>query len=236
MPDQLDIEARLSQLPAETRDTLPFRPIPVASYEAKMLYDAASPHVDLFTRLPDFDRVLFDAMPQINQRMIESDRSYKAARDEKTASSLRPVREEAESFRSNFVSAGRYLLRKDDGAQRRIDRIVEGDGIADLVADLEEIAAFAADYADKLALDSKLPKDVPAQARSFADRLAKVQDTTAANEALARRNQLYWLLDEAVREVRAAARYVFRDDPKKLAPMLSQYGVRKPRKQTEKLL
>jgi len=126
--------------------------------------------------------------------------------------------------------AGRYLLRKNAAALLEINEIADGSGIEDLVADLKRAAFIAETFGEKLAVDSKLPKDIPSYARSMAERLSKAVDHSAANEALAERNAAYFIVDEAAGEIREAARFLFRDDPKSLAPFVSHYWTRMKRR------
>ena len=127
------------------------------------------------------------------------------------------------------MNAGRYLLRKDPKAQARLDQIAEGEGLADLIQDLKDLADFAVANAKVLAAAPRLPKDAVAQARTLAASLTDGVDSAGANDAQARRNQVYAVLASAVDEVRAGARFLFHDEPKLLAPMLSHYSADRKR-------
>nr|MCU0687893.1 hypothetical protein [Polyangiaceae bacterium] len=94
--------------------------------------------------------------------------------------------------------------------------------------DLDDLAEFLEANAATFALDRRLPKKAPERARKLAGELRQIElDDGGAMRA---RNLAASALDFVVGEVRAAARYLFADEPRTLAPFLSRYeALRKSR-------
>ncbi|MGI5860990.1 MAG: hypothetical protein ACOX6T_02915 [Myxococcales bacterium] len=223
-----DLQEALKRSPAEFRFKAPDKPIVVALVEARTLFDKTASRRDALAQLPDFQLDNYDAIPILCEALYEQEHKWQAMRNRSVAG---PARAEAESFRSYFLSAAEYLLRKDKDAVAALGRIKEGDGVDDLVIDLHDIGALASkpEYAAKLALDSKLPQDIPGHAKALADKMIKAKDNSESLEAIAMRNQLFWLLDEVVEEVRAGARFLLRDEPRLLVEISSRYEARRKR-------
>ena len=128
-----------------------------------------------------------------------------------------------------MMAGGCYLLRTDDAAQAKLDLIAEGTGIADLIDDLGKLAGLVEAH-QKVFAAAKFPKDSPKQARALAQQLLDGPGDAHAIDLQGRRNQMVILLEQQVEELRSAARYLYQDDPKKLALYLSQYGANKMRR------
>ncbi|HEY8076838.1 MAG TPA: hypothetical protein VIF62_22080, partial [Labilithrix sp.] len=108
--------------------------------------------------------------------------------------------------------------------QKRVDAIQEGRGIADLVDDLLKLADLVEENASRLR-KADLPKDASNRARSLAESIGQSAAARpversggqAGADLLALRNRAFWYLREAMDAVRDAGRYVFRNEPKKVA-------------------
>jgi hypothetical protein len=228
-----DLSVRLAAMSPETKIKAPIIPVKVRLYEGKLVFEIVSKKRAELANLADYDIEAFDALPLVAEALEAQERAWEVMRGTKA---FTPTRRAAEDFRSYFLATARFLFRKDETVLAELDRIAQGSGKEDLVADLNDIAALAEkpEYAAKLALDKKLPQDVPAHARELASNLVKGKDNTESLEARARRNQLYWLLTEIVAEARAGGRFLFRDDPQALTMLASNYDADRKRRARQK--
>jgi hypothetical protein len=219
-----DLDAALTALPASAADAAAPVSARIAALEAQQLFAAARPIREQFARLPDFELMHLDSLPQLVAALHIAEQRLETARAERLSGSLRQARKEAERLRSQLLASARYLTRRNEDAQLELDRISGGDSIEDLVRDLEDLAFFANRYSTEWQADVRLPSNALARARVLAGALSSGADPQPAHEAELRRNQIFALLEIACREVRAAARYILQDDPRRLAPFLSQYA------------
>jgi hypothetical protein len=140
---------------------------------------------------------------------------WAVSRDRKKSGAQQSREVRADKLRSDLVAAGRWSLRADRVAQGALDAIVEGDGVADLIQDLSDLAALFSQK--RAAFDSDTTLDLPArveEARSLAAELAAStsHERLDADQAQAAdlRNRAYTQLDQHVTALREAGRYAFR--------------------------
>ena len=157
----------------------------------------------------------------------DAETDWQRKRIAKQQKSLVALRKEAENARRQIMAAGRYRLRKNAAAQAELDRIAEGEGLPDLIQDLLDLGDFIGSNMDVMTRDKNITEATPGQLRATAQALNEGEDDSEpALSALEHRNQVFVALDEALREVRAAAGYLYADDPKRLQPYRSQYEAR----------
>ncbi|MCU0680973.1 MAG: hypothetical protein MUF34_01695 [Polyangiaceae bacterium] len=150
----------------------------------------------------------------------EAERDWVAARESESPRALTRLRQEAEGLVRDVAAALRYFLEHDATVQRRVGAIREGAGDADRIDDLKRCAELLELHADALKR-ADLPKKAPRRCRELADELAAASAERDAGRggvlaAQELRNRAYWHLRELMDEVRAAGRYVFRHEPKRL--------------------
>lgn len=162
--------------------------------------------------------------------------------DERTRRANRSVaaaREVAERRKSVSFRALRYFLRADGEVQARLDEIAEGSGDADLVDDCRRLSHLVEAHA--LALKKAKLGVRPAEGlRAAADGLAGATSDdfaeTSADDSLGLRNRAFWSLRQTLDEVRAAGRYVFADDPRRLTKYRSTLTLARARHRTKKVV
>lgn len=231
---KFDLDAIIRGLPPETAEQQPGIPVSTAKLEAQRLWKAAIKQRPLFAKLPDFDVSDLDTIPQRVAALESAQEAWLEARLEKHANSQAGTRSDAEKLRSALSAAARYLFRKNAKMQAVLDDIAHGDGLADLVDDLKRLADIAIKNRKLFDAAPKLPKGAAALALKLAASLEAGVDGSDADASLARRNQVYAVLELAVNEVREGARFLFHDEPRTLAPMMSHYQATLKRAQRNK--
>ncbi|WP_437593044.1 hypothetical protein [Sorangium sp. So ce1000] len=175
----------------------------------KELYKKSRLSKDVAASLPD-RRALLEA----------AESAWTASRTLPLSSDLRAQRKDAEALKRDAIAALRYFLAGNEDVERRVDGIVLGTGISDLVSDLNQLAELLEQHGAELAR-ADLPKNAPKRARELAEALGSGSAERAVdpegNAVMALRNRAFWWLREAVDEIRAAGRYVYRDERKVLA-------------------
>ncbi|HEU4410458.1 MAG TPA: hypothetical protein VFS43_34705 [Polyangiaceae bacterium] len=151
----------------------------------------------------------------------EAEQARLAAREAQAPREVSRLRKESEGLVRDVTAAVRYFLEHDERAQRRVEAIREGASDADRIDDLKRCADLLERHAEALK-KADLPRGAPAICRGLASELEgaateRSADAGDAARAQALRNRAYWHLREMMDEIRAAGRYVFRHEPKRLA-------------------
>ena len=231
---RFDLSVALGEVPAEAAKQAPSMPVRVALLEASRLWAAASKVRAKFVALAEFPAEAFDAIPHLNTALEDAEKEWQRLRQAMKLKSLVVVRKEAEAQRRIVMVAGRYLLRKSSVAQLELDRIQEGEGLADLIQDLDDLADLVGSNMDVMTRDKRITEATPGQLRAMAQTLKDGEDSEAALKAQEHRNTVFAALYAALREVRAAAGYLYADDPKRLLAYRSQYEANLRRLQRKK--
>jgi len=166
------------------------------------------------------DAGLLGELPSRAAALDEAELQWASVRKLQLPSARKQLRTEAEALRADAIAALRHFVASDAALQAKVDRIVEGTGLADLIDDLKKLRPLVDAQQGALARSG-----LPARAGD------KLQDLTAALEAateqqsterassdearaaLGLRNRAYWRLREAMDEIRECARYAFRSEP-----------------------
>src|SRR5262249_7169849 len=121
----------------------------------------------------------------------------------------------------------RFLLRKNARAMRELDALPRRRDRARLLSSVGDLAQLAARHPE---LARHLGEAPLARARELVAQFrAGFDDGSAAAAALGHRDRAYWALQAAVVELRAAGRYLFRDDRAARAEFGSPYTAKKVR-------
>lgn len=126
------------------------------------------------------------------------------------------IYERADQLVSDTLAAGDLALRDDAEGKKRLEAIRQGTGLADRVADLTDLSVLVTDEREKFAA---IHMPVDARAAELAD-VAKTLQKLLAEEDAAKtngtgkemRDRFYTLVLEPLDELRAFARYAFRND------------------------
>lgn len=152
----------------------------------------------------------------------------------------RKLLEEAERLDAKLVAGGRWALRRDPAAQAELDRIAEGSGLHDTIADLRDLQEFWKEHAEHLA-HTLIGKADLTRANLLVEKLGPAAEKEAANidaaRALALRNRTFWAAHELARDIREGGRYAYASDPKLAAKFTSRYrttAVRRTRNKHKK--
>jgi len=145
---------------------------------------------------------------------------------------------EGEAVRSDILAAGDLALRKSQEGQERLSRIREGEGLPDLAMDLGECAVLLTDARSLFEAISYPVDDKAQDAARLRDAISAGLAAEDAGKTLSQakddRDRVYTLARESISELRAFARFAFRDDrtPARRNLFASDWVRRKNRKAT----
>jgi hypothetical protein len=145
----------------------------------------------------------------------------------------------AVDLRDETLADLRWWLRHDPAAQAHLDGIAEGEGLADALHDLDELALLVDEHAPSWPTAAKVNPTARAQALRQAAEAAREgaatwkADPTSDALKLSRDKAFAWA-EAAVREVRAAGRYAFRKQPGTLVDYRDGYAIAKAHKQRKR--
>jgi len=183
-----------------------------------------------FVKLPTFDTGLADASLSLLPHTKSAETAWASVRFVKLRGEGRALtRQDAETYRSLVIRTARFLYRRDEKKLAEIDRIAEGEGLADLIRDLEELIELLCPDAGLFAGVERVG-DVVERCTAFATALKAKSDNTSAAALHQARNRAVVALDQSLAEIRATARFLYEDDPAALAPYLVTHTQSRSRK------
>jgi hypothetical protein len=227
MPFEFNVAA--SQHP-ELKTKQPWGNPEILFVDSGRLYTYASARRVDVAKVARFDIDYLDRIPSLRAELRASHEGSLEAKDEKAKKSLKAEREKSDLLLGALLTGARYVFRNDEDAMKQIDRIGSTGALYDRVADLHRAADFCEAHPELLTADPRIPTDFVAQTREVAEKLVSVPDYSASREMLDRRNLAFWLLDEAVNEVRAAVRFGFPNDPSFIEKACTPYVPPRKRK------
>jgi len=174
------------------------------------------------------------------ERMIGATRAtqslWTVSRDRSKSDAQREREERGATLRSDLLAACRFNLRDDRTALATLGAISQGDGVADLVQDLSDLATLieqrrAAFERDKTFDPSKRAEEARSLSSEIAAGISGERSTSDQTAALELRDRAYTRLDDLVSTVREAGRYAFRSDAKLRGRFVSAF-LRRRRKRS----
>jgi hypothetical protein len=222
-----DLESRLLAIPS--RDVLaPGIPVERLVAEGVELATVAWRDLAKLTSA-GLDRSIVVDLGLRSQALSEAQAELVAARSRGRTSEEEDLIAESTELRSEVLAAGRLALRRDPIAQSRLDDIMEGEGLDDLLQDLQDLAGLLRTYSRDFARVGLKPAELASWSETLRLRLGKHlaerragDATTAAAKDL--RDRAATLLAEAVAVTRLTGAYVFRKDPRRLLHYRSGYN------------
>ena len=189
------------------------------------------------TEKPDVRRALLSAGLKMGEELLTEDNllpmltsrlgaaryaqaSWDAVRSTRKPEEVRAQEDAAYDLRGDLVAASRWNLRHDRIAQGTLNAIQEGDGIADLITDLDALAVLILNNQAAFTHDAHFDAQASAvHAQEVAQALRAVEAERSGEgreDALQLRDRAWTHLEVLMAELRAAGRYVFRKDPDRL--------------------
>jgi hypothetical protein len=130
-------------------------------------------------------------------------------------------------FRDELIHSFFHAYRHDEGLIRRVRSIAAGNGHADMIQDLSNLAGLGKAHLEpllKIRIDPALLDKATSMSDELADMLASAQvEREGSNGSIKIRDQAYTHLKEAIDEIRASGQYVFWRDEERYEGYISQY-------------
>jgi hypothetical protein len=192
-------------------------------------------HRARFLALPGFDAASCDALPALTSELAGAEKAWRLCRQAKTETDRTSLRKEAEALRAAVLAGGRFLFRRPADAAHlaKVNYIAEGDDLPDLIQDMTDCAELVDAHPELgplLASALKGTANVAARARELHDQLLTRSEPVDADAKKRARDQAAKALVLVLAELRAAAQFVFRDEPTNLRDFRHPTTVAKSRK------
>lgn len=141
---------------------------------------------------------------------------------------------EAFELRDDLLRSFRFAFRKNENLLGIVSQIAEGAGNDDMIQDLNDLSVLGMDHLDLLAgigFDAQKLEAVASTSAEMGNILAAANGARQGNnEAKDLRDRAYTHLKELVDDIRAAGKYVFWKNPKRMKGYTSGYLRRKNKK------
>lgn len=230
MTDISYYDAELPAIQAIVTDAIkkPTMPIQVAVQEAENLYSWAQDDKAALTAA-GLDWSLVESLLSRAGALREAEsRWYKERFQLDDAQQQWDQRSpEAYALRDKLLRDMRFAFRRDEALLKRVAGIAEGNGNADMLQDLSDLASLGRDYTDALA---KIGVDAAEldRAVALADEMSHVlaeatRDRKLSGSARVIRDQAYTHLKQAVDEIRDTGQYAFWNDGVRRDGYISTY-------------
>lgn len=214
----------------------PNLPIVVALQEAHDLHTAIHKD-DTWARLlaVGVAPAMLEGLPVAVTATRQAQSEWTVIRDRGKAQAQRDREAAGVALRADLMAACRWNLRGDAPAQAVLDAIAQGEGVADLVQDLLDLAMLIGRH--EAAFDGDDTFDAAAQAEASRSTAAEIsaglsEARTPGDHQSAKllRDRAYTHLDGLMTELREAGRYAFRKEPQRAAAFTSEHLRRERRR------
>lgn len=212
-------DAEVTELDKLTNPNRPDVPVKTLLQEARLLAGTATKDEAALVAGTDLADQPVAELVRRTSLMERAEDAWDADRARRASVDVVAVRAQGEAAKSAAFAALRYFLRGDAEVQARLDEIALGTGDADLIDDLRRLGNLVQDQAaslKKAKLAATAADDLRALAQQLADAVVGKQSDTTATRSGDLRNRAFWFLRAWMDEIRAAARYVFRADERRL--------------------
>ncbi len=227
--DLQDLAPVFKAMPAEEVEA-PDMPVANVVQEANDLYVLLNENDPIRTRLVKvgLEESTVPALRQATGALQEAQSRWRMIRSGKKGKAQRQLEARANARKLDLLAACRWNLRKDDKASATVSAISEGDGTADLVQDLNDLATLMGSRLAAFTTDETFDADEAiAEARRLAQEVrqgtSEERAEQARGEAKDLRDKAFTHLSDLVDDVREAGRYAYRGDEAKLAAFQSRY-------------
>ncbi len=208
------MRAELNTLPASAV-AAPDMPVKAFLDEGMTAVEAAKQHLDALVRA-GLSEALIITLERTVLALQSAQILWNTERGMGRSEVMSRLIEKAETVRSYLLAASDLALRNDPDALARLSAIREGEGLADLVMDLGDLAVLITDRKDLYTAVNLDPDDLAQSAAGFRNDL----QSGLAEEDVAKtlsgykdtRDRCFVLAKQALQEVRAFAKFAFRDD------------------------
>lgn len=167
------------------------------------------------------DRMIVVELGKRAQALSEAQAELSALRSRGRSSEEEDLIAEASELRSEALAAGRLALRNDPVAMGKLDDIAEGEGLEDLLQDLQDLAVVLRSYSRAYSQVGLKPAELANWSETLRLRLSKyISEGRPGDAGLVAakdlRDRAATYLAEVVTLTRLAGSYVFRKDPRRL--------------------
>jgi len=227
---QTDYDAKLAQILSIPLDAIkkPNLPVRIALQEAENLTHWCQADKDALIGA-GFDWALVEDLPQRIGALRQAESRWFSERFSREESQKRWELESPQAYalRDQLLRAMRYAYRHDEALLKRVAEITAGSGHADMIQDLNDIAALGREFSEPLVainLDLAELQRAAAISDAMASLLAVVHGERAdSNSARIIRDQAFSLLKQAVDELRACGQYALWDNEARRDGYYSDY-------------
>lgn len=231
MSNVADYETLLQTISAIPEEELksPAMPVEVFTKEAEYLYKWCQEDKEELTGV-GLDWDIVTDIPVRVGALREADSRWYQRRfgQNESAKAWQQASENGYDFRDTLLHEFRFAYRKDPALLSKVSGIADGNGHADMVQDLNDLAVLGKIHLEPLTAIHFDPAELDRAAHLsdvLGDMLATTEvDRENGNRALIIRDQAYTHLKRAVDEVRESGQHVFWRNEKRVKGYTSQYS------------